>query len=102
MQSTLCLCMCVSTLCLCMCVHSVSNCTRICVVRGVGSCLRVLGLQAAPTSKLVDCTKIEAYDVLKNAFSTLNANLTSANATIHAEDKKVCVHMHVCVFVGES
>jgi hypothetical protein len=46
-------------------------------------------VQAAPTSKLVDCTKIEAYDVLKNAFSTLNANLTSANATIHAEDKKL-------------
>ena len=56
--------------------------------------------QAAPTSKLVDCTKVEAYNVLKNAFATLKANITTENATIYAHDAMVSlVHQCICSHV---
>ena len=46
--------------------------------------------QAVPTSKLVDCTKKDAYSVLQNAFAGLKVNITAENTTIYARNAKVC------------
>ena len=40
----------------------------------------------APTTKLVDCGKIDAYKFLQNTFASLGANITAQNATIFAHD----------------
>merc|ERR1719389_1611937 len=40
----------------------------------------------APTSKLVDCGKIDAYKFLQDTFASLGANITAQNATIFAHD----------------
>ncbi len=42
----------------------------------------------------VDCSKMDAYKLLQDAFSTLDANITAENATIHAHDAEV--HLRLC------
>jgi len=46
--------------------------------------------QAVPTSKLVDCTKKEAFSVLQKAFAGLKVNITAENTTIYAKNAEVC------------
>merc|ERR1719409_1414688 len=40
----------------------------------------------APTTKLIDCGKIDAYKFLQDTFASLGANITAQNATIFAHD----------------
>merc|ERR1719409_2437555 len=42
----------------------------------------------APTSKLVDCGKIDAYKFLQDTFASLGANITAQNAALEAANTK--------------
>ena len=56
-------------------------------------------VHAPKTSMLqaIDCSKMDAYTLLKDAFSTLSANITAENATIYAHD--AAVHLCLCFCV---
>jgi len=45
--------------------------------------------QNAPTSKLIDCSKLDAYKFLQDTFAGLKTNITAHNASIFAEDQKL-------------